>query len=174
MGIEVVPAEVRRAAREAASARAGWEARAAGIEILTRPEVGKPLEFSFKDTRGRVVRSAELRGKVVLIDCWASWSGPCTEKLPRLKTLYERRRSDGFEVIGLNFDDDRGRAERLVRVMALPWPQVFVPVDSSRRLWKEASDLPNFPRSLLIDRQGILRWDGGPGELEARIDSLLK
>jgi RNA polymerase sigma factor (sigma-70 family) len=174
MGIEVVPAEVRRAAKQAASAQAIEEARRAGIEIATRPEIGKPLEFSFKDTKGRVIRSAELRGKVVLIDCWASWSGPCTEKLPRLKALYDRRRNAGFEVIGLNFDDDPGRAERLVRALALPWPQVFVPGDCTRRLWNEDSALPNFPRSLLIDRQGILRWDGGPGELEARIESLLK
>ena len=174
MGIEVVPAEVGRAGREAASARAVQEAQRAGIEILTRPEVGKPFMFSFKDTGGRVIRSADLKGKVVLIDCWVPWSGPCTEKLPRLKALYDRRRVDGLEVIGLNFDDGPERGGRLIRAMALPWPQVSVPGNPSRRLWNEDSNLPNFPRSLLIDRQGILRWDGGPDELEARIESLLK
>ena len=58
--------------------------------------------------------------------------------------------------------------------MALPWPQVFVPGNPTRRLWNEDSSLPNFPRSLLIDRQGLLRWDGGPDDLEARVESLLK
>jgi RNA polymerase sigma factor (sigma-70 family) len=174
LGIEVVPAEVRRAAREAAAAAAIEGARRAGIEILTRPEIGKPFAFSLKDTHGRDIRSADLEGKVVLIDCWASWSGPCTEKFPRLKMLYERRHGDGFDVIGMNYDGDRERARRLVRAMALPWPQVFVPDNATRSLWKEESGQPNFPRSLLIDRQGILRWDGGPDELEARIDSLLK
>lgn len=175
MGIEVVPIDVRRAARESASARALRDAREAGIAFLARPEIGKPLEFSLKDSEGRVHRSSDLRGKVVLIDCWASWSGPCTEKFPRLKALYERRRGDGFEVIGLNFDTRRERGERLVKAMGLPWPQVFVPGDEpTRRLWKEGPGLPTFPRSLLIDRHGILRYDGSPDGREARIEAMLR
>ena len=175
LGIEVVPAEVRRAEVAAASARAFQEAIAAGIEILPRPEVGKPYEFTLTAADGQVLRATAMKGKVVLIDCWASWSGQCTEKMPRLKTLYQRRRGDGFEVIGLNFDQDRNRAERLVQAMALPWPEVFVPADDhTRRLWSEGPGLPSYPRLLLIDRAGILRWDGGsPEELDERITKLL-
>ena len=127
LGVEVVPAEVRHEAKAAASARAIQEARAAGIEILPRPEVGKPYEFALTAADGKELRSSALKGKVVLIDCWASWSGPCTEKMPGLKRLYEGRHGDGFEVIGLNFDQDRPSAERLIKAQALPWHQVFVP-----------------------------------------------
>ena len=63
LGIEVVPAEVRRAAKAAASVRAMQEAREARVEILPRPEVGKPFEFSLTDTKGRLIRSAELKGR---------------------------------------------------------------------------------------------------------------
>ena len=73
LGIEVVPAEVRRAAEAATSVRAFQEAREAGIELLPRPEVGKPFEFSLTDSQGRAFRSAAFKGKVVLIDVWASW-----------------------------------------------------------------------------------------------------
>ena len=107
LGIEVVPPEVRRATKDAASVRAVKAAREAGVDILPRPEVGKPFEFSLTDTRGRVIRSTELRGKVVLIDCWAGWCSPCMAKMPELKALYERRHDAGFEVIGVNFDHDR-------------------------------------------------------------------
>jgi len=174
LGVEVVPAEVRREAKAAASARAIQKARGAGIEILPRPEVGKPYEFALTAADGQEIRSTTLKGKVVLIDCWASWSGPCTAKMPGLKKLYERRRGDGFEVIGLNFDQDRTKAERLIKAQALPWHQVFVPGDArTRRLWDEGPGLPSYPRLLLIDRDGVLRWDGDPGELDERVAELL-
>ena len=174
LGVEVVPAEVRREAKAAASARAIQEARGAGIEILPRPEVGKPYEFALTAADGQELRSGALKGKVVLIDCWASWSGPCTAKMPGLKQLYERRRGDGFEVIGLNFDQDRTRAERLIKTQGLPWHQVFVPGDDrTRRLWDEGPGLPSYTRLLLIDRDGVLRWDGDPGELDERVAELL-
>ena len=162
VGFEMVPAEVLQAEADAARDRAFQEARASGIELLPRPLVGKPYEFTLTVADGEIVRSDALKGKVVLIDCWASWNGSCTEKLPRLKTLYDRRRGDGFEVIGLNFDQARAHGERLVKALALPWPQVYVPGDDrTRRLWREGPDFPSYPKLLLIDRQGVLRWDGG-------------
>jgi thiol-disulfide isomerase/thioredoxin len=175
LGIEVVPTEARQASEAIASARALQEARATGIEVLPRPEVGKPLAFALTDTTNRVIRSADLKGKVVLIDCWAGWCSPCMAKMPRLKALYERRHADGFEVIGLNFDTDRARAETLVKTLGLPWSEVYVPADDrTRDLWADGAGISGLPRLFLIDRQGILRWDGGPHELEERITELLK
>jgi RNA polymerase sigma factor (sigma-70 family) len=174
LGVEVVPAEVRRAARQAASDQAFEEARRAGIQLLPRSEVGKPYTFALTAADGRALKSEALKGKVTLIDCWASWSGPCTEPLPGLKALYERRHGDGFEVIGLNFDKGRGDAELVVKSLALPWPQVYVAHDDrTRRLWTVGPGFPSYPRVLLIDRNGFLRWDGGTEELEKRITTLL-
>ena len=121
LGIEVVLPEARQAEANAASARSMQEARDAGIEILPRPELDKRFEFSLTDTKGRVIRSAELKGKVVLIDCWAGWCPPCMAKMPQLKGLYERRHADGFEVIGINFDHNRDRAQEQVKTLGLPW-----------------------------------------------------
>jgi len=174
LGIEVVPAQVSRAADAAASVRAFLEASQAGIEVLPRPEVRKPFEFTLTDSHGRALRSTTLKGKVVLIDCWASWRSPCMGKMPQVKALYERRRSDGFEVVGVNFDKDRAKAEQLVKTLGLPWPEVFVPNDDrTRRLWADGPGFAGSPRLLLIDREGILRWDGGPDELDERIAALL-
>ena len=174
LGIEVIPPEVRQTAKSAASERAIKVAREAGIEILPLPEVGKPFVFSLTDTKGRAIRSSELKGKVVLIDCWAGWCSPCMAKKPQLKAIYERRHGDGFEVIGVNFDHDRARAEELVKtVVALPWSEVYVPNDErTRELWADGPGITALPRLFLIDRAGILRWAGGPAELEARINAL--
>jgi RNA polymerase sigma factor (sigma-70 family) len=174
LGVEVVPAETLRAAREAASVQAFDEARKAGIQLLPRSDVGKPYHFVLTAADGRALSSDALKGKVTMIDCWASWSGSCTEKFPGLKALYERRRGEGFEVIGLNFDKGRGPAELVVNSLALPWPQVYVAGDDrTRRLWADGPGFPSYPRVLLIDRDGILRWDGGTDELEKRITTLL-
>ncbi len=175
LGVEIVPAEVRRAAEEAASVQAFAEARNARIELLPRAEVGKPYKFALTAADGGALSSDSLKGKVILIDCWAAWSGSSTEKFPALKALYERRRGDGFEVIGLNFDKGRGRAELLVNTLHLPWPQVYVPDDDrTRTLWRNGPGFPSFPRVLLIDRDGVLRWDGGTEDLEKRIGTLLE
>ena len=174
LGIEVVPAEVRRADERAASVRAFQEAREAGIEFLPRPDVGKPFEFTLAAADGPAIRSAALKGKVVLIDVWASFRGPCTGKLAEVKALYVRRRRDGFEVVGVNFEDDRAETKRQVEALSLPWPQVFVPDDEwTRRLWTDGPGLRGTPRLLLIDREGVLRWDGGPEAIEKRITDLL-
>jgi RNA polymerase sigma factor (sigma-70 family) len=175
LGIEAVPAEVRQADAAAASSRALQAAREAGVEILPHPEVGQPFAFSLTDAKGRVIRSTDLKGKVVLVDCWAGWCSPCMAKMPRLKALYQSRHADGLEVVGVNFDQDRARAEELVKTLGLPWAEVHVPDDErTRELWADGPGISGLPRLFLIDRQGILRWTGGPGELEDRVNSLLR
>jgi thiol-disulfide isomerase/thioredoxin len=175
LGIESVPPEARQAESTAASERALQVARDARIEIVPRPEVGKPFAFSLTDIKGRAIRSADLKGKIVLIDCWAGWCSPCMAKMPRLKMLYERRHADGFEVIGVNFDQSRARAEELIRTVGLPWAEVYVPEDKrTRELWADGPGINDLPRLFLVDRQGILRWTVGPDELEERVIELLK
>lgn len=96
-------------------------------------------------------------------------------KMPDLKKLYEHRHRDGLEVIGVNFDKDLATAERLVKTLALPWPEIFVPVDDrTRDLWAEGTGIAGLPRLLLIDRDGILRWDGtSPMDIEKRLAALM-
>jgi thiol-disulfide isomerase/thioredoxin len=173
LGIEVIPSEVRRREEEAKSSRAFQEARDAGIEILPQPKVDAPFIFTLTDSDGLAHRSATLKGKVVLIDCWADWRSPCMGKMNEIKDVYKRRRGDGFEVIGVNLNRDRGKVEPLVKKLALPWPQVYVPGDDrTRRLWADGPGIAS-PHLLLIDRDGVLRWYGGPEELEKRIGELL-
>jgi thiol-disulfide isomerase/thioredoxin len=170
LGIEAVPAEIRRAAREAASAEALGKAKARGIDVLPWPRVGEPYDFTLKTTDGRVLRPRDLKGKVVLIDCWATWCSPCMAKMPKLKELYEKRHGDGFEVIGVNFDHDHERVRQILRTLALPWAEVFVPADeATREIWESAAGIESIPRLLVLDRDGILRYDGGPGEMEEQV-----
>jgi RNA polymerase sigma factor (sigma-70 family) len=174
LGIEVVPTEARREEKMAAATAALRKARDAGIELLPRPEVGHRFDFTLTTASGKTLGSSDFKGKVLLIDCWATWCTPCMAKMPQLKAIYQRRQSAGFEVIGVNFDHERTKADVMIRKLALNWPQYFVPAaEATRQIWDDATGITSLPRLLLIDRDGILRWDGGPGELEDRVEALL-
>jgi thiol-disulfide isomerase/thioredoxin len=150
-------------------------ARAAGVEVLPFPEVGKACPFVLTTMDGKKVRAGDLRGKVMLLDCWATWCSPCMAKMPALKELFEKHHKDGLEIIGVCFDQDAAKARKALQRLGLTWPQVMVPTDEKTRdLWQEAGDIGALPRLRLIDRDGILRWEGGPHGLEEQVARLLK
>ena len=175
IGIEAVPSDVQRAAKEAASVEAIEKARGKGIDLLPWPRVGEPYDFTLKTGDGQVLRSRDLKGKVVLIDCWATWCSPCMAKMPKLKELYEKRHGEGLEVVGVNFDQDQEKARQILKGLGLPWAEVFVPTDeATRETWEKAAGIEGLPRLLVIDRDGILRYDGGPGEVEEQVNKWLQ
>src|SRR5262249_39735718 len=111
---------------------------------------------------------------VVLVDCWATWCSPCMAKMPKLKDFYEQRRRDGFEIVGVCFDQDAEKAKKALTLLGISWPQVFVPSDEpARQLWEEGTGIDGLPRLFLIDRDGILRAECNPGDLETQVARLL-
>jgi peroxiredoxin len=154
--------------------QAAERARKAAVEVPGFPEVGKTYDFALTTTDGKKIRARDLRGKVVLLDCWATGCSPCMDLLPEIKELYEKRHADGLEVLGINFDNDPEKAKETCRRLGLPWPQVVVPNDdATRQLWQEASGMGELPRVLLIDREGVLRADQAH-ELDKAVAELLK
>jgi RNA polymerase sigma factor (sigma-70 family) len=169
IGIESLAPESRPTAGRSALERARKE----GVEVLPCPELGKVLDFTLTSIEGKKIRSANLHGKVILIDCWETWCSPCVERLPELKSLYEQSHKDGLEIIGVSFDRNVATLKRAIDKHGLPWPHVLVPTDdATQNLWHEATGIDSVPRILLIDRQGILRADN-PQDLKGEIDKLL-
>jgi RNA polymerase sigma factor (sigma-70 family) len=150
------------------------QAKKTGVEVLPFPETQAVYEFVLTTMDGKTIRSRDLLGKVVLIDCWATWCSPCMAKMPQLKELYEKHHKDGLEIVGVCFDHDADKARKTAKSKGLDWPQVFVPADEKMRsLWEEATGIGALPRLLLLDRSGVLRADCGPGELKDQIGKLL-
>lgn len=87
--------------------------------------VGKPIEWSGTTLDGKSISSQTLKGKVVLIDFWATWCGPCVAEMPRLKELYEKHHAKGFEIVGVSLDDEPESVTEFVKESALPWPQIY-------------------------------------------------
>jgi thiol-disulfide isomerase/thioredoxin len=170
LGFECLPPEGQKVEAKDAARRA----REAGVEVLPFPEVGRAYDFTLTATDGKKVRGRDLRSKVVLIDCWATWCTPCVAKMPRLKEFYRRHHKEGLEVVGVCFDQDARKAEGAIKRLGLPWAQVLVPAgEKERELWSSASALESLPRLLLIDRDGVLRAECGPEEIEEQIAKLM-
>jgi peroxiredoxin len=131
-------------------------------------------QISLKDMDGKEVRLADLSGKVVLIDFWASWCGPCRQNNPRLMKLYQKYHEKGFEILGISVDENAGSWRQAVGQDRLEWTQV---IDNPDRSVSTAVvyGVNAIPVSFLVDRQGIVRAIDLDGRaLEAKVKSLVK
>jgi len=134
--------------------------------------LGQTLAFKFTALDGREVDLEAMRGKVVLIDCWATWCPPCLREMPHVKAAYDRVHSKGFEVVGISSDDDREALEKFVKENRIPWPQYF---DGKGELNRFALqfDVGGIPTMWLLDRKGALRDLNAVKNLTGKIEKLL-
>jgi thiol-disulfide isomerase/thioredoxin len=119
-------------------------------------EIGSRLpEFSLTDLRGREISSADLRGKVVLIDFWATWCQPCKKEMPGYQRLLERYGLRGFAVVGFKFDTmaDTENPITFAKKISVRYPLAV----ASEELRQKFGGIEGLPTTLLYDRQGILR-----------------
>ena len=119
-------------------------------------EIGSRLpDFSARDLRGRRISSADLRGKVVLIDFWATWCQPCKKEMPGYQKLADQYGSRGFAVMGfkLNIMADTEEPRTFARRLGIHYP-LAVATDEIKNKF---GGIEGLPTTLIYDRQGILR-----------------
>ncbi len=110
-------------------------------------------DFALKSTTGENLRLSEYRGDVVMINFWATWCGPCRQEMPLLDELYARYHRVGFNLLGVNIDDDTTRALRMVEELDLHFPVVFDTRKEVSRLY----NVEAMPATILVDREGKIR-----------------
>jgi thiol-disulfide isomerase/thioredoxin len=123
-----------------------------GAQAVSPGQVAPDLRLQTEG--GKSVSLAENKGKVVLVDFWASWCGPCKTSFPALDALYREYEARGFEVIAVNLDDRRRDAEDFLADRPHVMPVVFDPEGRSPR----AFGLWGMPSSFLVGRDGRVRF----------------
>ncbi|MEY4299053.1 MAG: hypothetical protein RIR25_289 [Verrucomicrobiota bacterium] len=129
------------------------EAAKSGLALMEMR--AKPLELSFTSVDGRKVDLAELRGKVVLIDFWATWCPPCVEEIPSLVKTYEKFKDQGLEIVGISLDSDEGALKKFTTENKMTWPQFFDGKGWDNEIAKRFS-IKSVPTMWLLDREGKL------------------
>ena len=131
------------------------------------------LDFSLPDLKGDSVRLSSMKGKVFLLDFWASWCVPCRFSNKQLVKLYDRYKGKGFEILGVSLDDNRGAWKKAVSKDKITWLQI-----NDNGGWDAISatkwNINAIPASFLIDKDGnVVAFDPEKQELENKIRQLL-
>jgi len=134
--------------------------------------LGKPITISFDAVDGRHVDTTQLGGKVVLVDFWATWCGPCVKEVPVVKGAYQKLHQRGFEVVGISMDDKKEDLVSFVADQKLPWPQYFEASGWENRFGKQFG-IEQIPTMWLLDKSGKLRDIDATEQLEQKVEKLL-
>jgi len=136
---------------------------------------GKPFpDFNENDVAGNPLSISKYKGKVVLVDFWATWCVPCIVKLPEIQKAYDKFHGQGFEVIGVSLDDEKDKLESFIKQKKMPWPEFF---DGKRWENKLAQKygVDQTPTAYLLDRDGkIIAKLSGDEDLNSEIAQALK
>ncbi len=111
-------------------------------------------DFTLRSATGPNLRLQEQRGRVVLINFWATWCGPCRQEMPQLVKLYDKYKAAGFVVLGVNVDDDTRHASDVAARMGLNFPVLLDSMKTTSKLY----DLVTMPTTFIVDRDGKVRY----------------
>lgn len=144
------------------------------VQAMMATTIGKTApEIMMSTPAGDELALSSLRGKIVLIDFWASWCGPCRKEMPNVIKAYAKYKSKGFEIYGVSLDQDKARWEEAIAKDGITWPQV-----SDLKMWSSSVvrqyNIQGIPYTVLLDREGkIIAKNLRGEELEEKLASIL-
>jgi thiol-disulfide isomerase/thioredoxin len=140
---------------------------------LNKPSVGDTMEIAFEALDGRKVDLAAMKGKVVLVDFWATWCGPCKVELPHVKAAYDKHHEAGFEIVGISLDDDKEKLEKFIKDRNVAWPQFFDGNGWQNEIGQKYG-IQSIPATFLFGRDGKIAATDLRGEkLDQKVAELL-
>ena len=146
------------------------------IELRQRIEPGRLApEFTLARRDSSLVSLADYRGKVVVLDFWASWCRPCRASFPWVREFYEEYREKGVEIIGVSIDENKASWEKALDEDRLPWPQVIDEIEKGRSRVGGLYHVLAVPMFVVVDKEGkiVVRAHMEKKELSAVVEKVL-
>jgi len=132
----------------------------------------KPIDLKFTATDGKEVDLSKMRGKVVLVDFWATWCPPCREEVPNVVAAYKKYHDQGFEIVGISLDQSKDKMDAYTKENGMTWPQYFDGQGWNNKI-STGYDIHSIPAMWLVDKKGLLVTTDGREDLDGQIAKLL-
>jgi len=150
----------------------------AGGKLRRASQIGLPFDLGFFDvTTGNWVHTRWLRGKVIIVQFWATWCGPCIGEIPQLKEFYARYKDQGLEILGVSLDGPRTETnldtlKEFIKKNKIEWPQYYQG-ESFDSAFSRSWAISAIPTIFVLDREGKLRSTDAREKLDTLIPDLL-
>jgi thiol-disulfide isomerase/thioredoxin/outer membrane protein assembly factor BamD (BamD/ComL family) len=141
--------------------------------VLAAVNVGDKPNLQFKSVQGEKVDLAALKGKIVVVDFWATWCGPCMAEAPHMVQINQKYKDKGLQLIGISLDQNGYDALNGAKTHGLNWPQACAGGGWSSeyaKIW----GVDSIPRTFIIGPDGVVLWTGHPAEIDAPLEDAFK
>jgi len=135
--------------------------------------LGNEMEIKGKLLDGKDFDLKNLKGKVVLVDFWATWCGPCVGEIPNIKKLHEKYNKQGFEVIGISLDNSMDELKKFIAKENLPWPSIYDMDEKRTSVLSNHYGVTAIPFAVLVGRDGrVVSTNARGSELTRLLDEI--
>lgn len=151
------------------AAAASTGAQTISPELLARITTNTPLELKATAVDGSQIDLEKLRGKVVLLDFWATWCGPCVQEAPKVVAIYNQLHGKGFEIVGISLDQNKESIVHFIKKVGMTWPQYF---DEDKSV-SSRFEIEAIPTMWLINKEGQVASVDARDDLLGKAQKLL-